>query len=106
MHVVLLSITFFTCTLHTGAIGLHVAFFGEGVGIIFVDDAECIGNETSILDCSHLGIGTSNCFHNEDVSVLCQGKAVLMIIILYTLYNVYNISVKYSFHIVYLALVL
>ena len=59
---------------YTGAVGLHGAFFGEGVGLILVDDTECIGNETTLLDCSHLGIGTSNCFHNEDVSVLCQGK--------------------------------
>lgn len=94
--------SFFSLYLPIGAIGLHLAFFGEGVGIIFVDDTECIGNETSILDCSHLGIGTSNCFHNEDVSVLCQGKAVLMIIIyIYILY-----ALKYSFHIVYLALVI
>lgn len=64
-------------TVSIGALGLHAAFFGEGVGIIFVDDADCIGNETSILDCSHLGIGTSNCFHNEDVSVLCQGKVTI-----------------------------
>lgn len=58
----------------SGAISLHAAHFGEGVGLILVDDLECVGNETSIFDCSHLGIGTSNCFHNEDVSVLCQGE--------------------------------
>jgi hypothetical protein len=75
----ILSLCFSHSTrLSAGAIGLHVAYFGEGVGIIFVDDTKCIGNETSILDCSHLGIGTSNCFHNEDVSVLCQGKAILI----------------------------
>ena len=60
-------------SLSTGAIALHVAYFGEGVGIIFTDETDCIGNESSILDCSHLGLGTSDCFHNEDVSVLCQG---------------------------------
>ena len=67
-----------------GAIGLHVAFFGEGVGIILLDDIECIGNESSILDCSHLGIGTSNCFHNEDVSVLCQGNSSDLDLYLFT----------------------
>lgn len=45
------------------------------MGLIFLDETECIGNETSLLACSHLGIGTSNCFHNEDVSILCQGGA-------------------------------
>ena len=58
----------------TGSISLNAAYFGQGVGLIFLDDVECVGNETSIFDCLHLGIGISNCFHSEDVSILCQGK--------------------------------
>ena len=53
---------------------LHAAFFGAGVGIILLDDVECVGNETSLLNCTHLGIGLSNCQHREDVSLLCQGE--------------------------------
>lgn len=58
------------------SVGLHSSYFGEGVGIIFLDDVECVGNETSLLECSHIGIGTSNCFHDEDISLLCQGEGV------------------------------
>ena len=53
---------------------LHAGFFGRGVGIIFLDDVECVGNETSLLNCTYLGIGVSNCRHREDVSLLCQGE--------------------------------
>lgn len=53
---------------------LHAAFFGAGVGIILLDDVECVGNETSLLNCTHLGIGLSNCQHREDVSLLCQSE--------------------------------
>lgn len=60
--------------LYAGAVSLHRAHFGEGVGLILIDDIECTGNETSLYDCFHLGIGTSNCFHDEDVSILCQGE--------------------------------
>lgn len=53
---------------------LHAGFFGRGVGIIFLDDVECVGNEPSLLNCTHIGIGVSNCQHREDVSLLCQGE--------------------------------
>ncbi len=59
---------------NTGAVSLHAAYFGEGSGLILLDDVDCVGNETSIFDCSHAGIESSDCFHNEDVSVLCQGE--------------------------------
>ncbi len=65
----------FECVIcHTGAVGLHSGFFGEGIGLIFLDDLECIGNETTLFECNHAGIRVSNCFHDEDVGVLCQGE--------------------------------
>ncbi len=57
-----------------GAISLHSAYFGEGVGLILLDDIECTGNETTLFDCFHSGIGTSNCLHEEDISILCQSE--------------------------------
>ncbi len=45
--------------------------FGEGNGLIFLDDLLCIGNETRLLDCPHNGLGANNCFHDEDVGVRC-----------------------------------
>ena len=43
--------------------------FGPGVGEILLDDMDCNGNETNILDCKHSGLGTSNCLHEEDAAV-------------------------------------
>lgn len=50
---------------------LPLAFFGTGTGIVWLDDVRCTGNETSILNCSHNGIGRSNCGHGEDANVIC-----------------------------------
>ena len=55
------------------AVALSRSFFGRGRGIIWFDDIECIGNETSIIDCNHRGHGINNCFHSEDANVLCPG---------------------------------
>ena len=50
----------------------HRAFYGQGSGQIWLDDVICIGNEWSIVNCSHSGWGTHNCGHSEDASVKCS----------------------------------
>ena len=48
--------------------------FTSGTGDIWLDDVQCVGNETSIEFCHHNGFGTHSCLHNEDVGVECIGK--------------------------------
>jgi len=48
--------------------------YGPGTGPIWLDNLACIGNESSLADCYQfppVGWNVSNCYHNEDVSVLC-----------------------------------
>ena len=47
------------------------ARFGSGTGQIWLDDLNCRGNETSINQCRHRGIGSHNCGHGEDIGVVC-----------------------------------
>ena len=42
---------------------------------ILLDNVVCLGNEDSILDCRHYGVGVHNCDHSEDVNVACQGTS-------------------------------
>uniref|UniRef100_A0A672HDF7 Soluble scavenger receptor cysteine-rich domain-containing protein SSC5D n=1 Tax=Salarias fasciatus TaxID=181472 RepID=A0A672HDF7_SALFA len=55
-----------------GRMILSRAAFGAGEGPIWYDDLFCIGNESSISDCRHSGLGVHNCNHNEDISVVCE----------------------------------
>ena len=50
------------------------ARFGEGSGIIWLDDVSCSGNERSIVSCRHGGWGVHNCGHREDASVICSSE--------------------------------
>jgi deleted-in-malignant-brain-tumors protein 1 len=54
-----------------GGYGQVRASFGAGSGPIFMDNLNCIGNETRLISCRNDGVGLHNCQHSEDSSVIC-----------------------------------
>ncbi|XP_072298074.1 scavenger receptor cysteine-rich type 1 protein M130-like isoform X2 [Eucyclogobius newberryi] len=50
------------------------AFFGQGDGNIWLDDLNCLGNESSLLHCQHPSFGENNCGHGEDAGVICSAN--------------------------------
>uniref|UniRef100_A0A8C5ARL0 Soluble scavenger receptor cysteine-rich domain-containing protein SSC5D n=1 Tax=Gadus morhua TaxID=8049 RepID=A0A8C5ARL0_GADMO len=53
------------------------AFYGQGKGMIWLDDVQCTGQETSLLKCKQSGLSFNNCGHGEDVGVVCLGSAAV-----------------------------
>ena len=56
---------------YTVATALSNARFGQGEGPIHLDNVKCTGEEESLLDCRHRGVGIHSCGHYEDASVIC-----------------------------------
>ncbi|CAI5683597.1 deleted in malignant brain tumors 1 protein isoform X1 [Oreochromis niloticus] len=54
------------------------AFFGEGQGMIWLDDVNCLGNETSLVHCRRPSFGENNCGHGEDAGVICSATIRLI----------------------------
>ena len=58
---------------HTGVQYFSNAYFGQGIGSIFLDNVGCYGSETSLISCSYT-TPSSGDSHSEDAGVRCPGK--------------------------------
>ncbi|XP_050393850.2 deleted in malignant brain tumors 1 protein [Patella vulgata] len=56
------------------------AYFGEGVGSIWLTEVACAGIEPTVGECSHPDWAVHNCTHDNDASVICKyGPGELLI---------------------------
>ena len=52
------------------------ACYGQGSGSILLSNVTCTGNESTLLNCVHLGIGFADgCTHFKDAGVKCSGDS-------------------------------
>ena len=62
--------------IHVGATGVSFATFGAGTGSIWLDNVQCVGTESRLIDCPANSIGIHNCQHSEDAGVRCGTSPV------------------------------
>ncbi|XP_061780758.1 scavenger receptor cysteine-rich domain-containing protein DMBT1-like [Nerophis lumbriciformis] len=56
------------------------AHFGQGRGPIWLDNVRCKGSESKLSECTHQGIGSHNCGHQEDAGVVCEAASPLRLV--------------------------
>jgi hypothetical protein len=47
------------------------AVFGQGSGMIWMDEMACTGSESTLVDCPRPGWGVHDCDHREDAGICC-----------------------------------
>jgi len=58
-------------SLASGALAYTSAYFGRWTGSIWIDDDQCTGSESQLIDCGH-DTSTIDCGHSEDAGVHCN----------------------------------
>nr|XP_055046941.1 deleted in malignant brain tumors 1 protein-like [Misgurnus anguillicaudatus] len=61
------------------------AFFGQGSGPVWLDDVICSGNESTVMDCLSMELGTSTCGHGKDAGVICNRELKISVAYIHTI---------------------
>ena len=54
--------------------GEGVFYIPDGTGQIWLDNVNCVGNETRLIDCPANPLGSHDCGHFEDAGVRCTAN--------------------------------
>ena len=61
-----------------GATAITLGDVTDGTGQIWLDNVQCAGTETRLIDCPRNALGSHNCGHSEDAGVNCISKFIFV----------------------------
>ena len=82
----------------SSGLSIYSASFGQGSGIIFLNNVLCTGSEPILSRCGHPGVAiTGSCSHNDDAGVICLGGQGLYksytYVCIYSMHHSYIVSI-------------
>ena len=57
-----------------GVIPHHSSYFSNASAPILLDNVNCNGSETNLLQCAHNGLGIHNCDSSQTAGISCDGE--------------------------------
>ena len=80
-----------------GATSFSDAHFGQGSGDILLNNVDCSGTESSLLECSHPGIGAiGSCSHGDDAGVNCrESKWIIRVRVCHYAYSISELYLRF-----------
>jgi hypothetical protein len=51
------------------------AYYGPGIGPIWLDEVACYGSEARLSQCTHGGWRNTDCYHSTDAGVVCKSAS-------------------------------
>ena len=59
--------------IHVGAIGSSIVYYSSVTSQHNIIDLNCMGDESTILDCPHNNITDYSCSLSNDANIFCEG---------------------------------
>lgn len=53
----------------------------RGTGMIWLDDINCSSFHVRLSQCQSRRWGVTNCTHSDDISLVCEGKSIFIIVV-------------------------
>ena len=79
MYFCLYDIQYLYCHADAEALEPTELVYNEVSGSILLDEVNCTGEESQLLECEHGGIGVHDCSHYQDAGAKCTGERSMLI---------------------------
>ena len=80
--------------LFSASVPVRRSMYGNSTVPFLLDNVVCTGNETTLLECIHSGLGMHNCDSSETAGVVCGGTSLFDSVVIILLFSALTCAMK------------